>query len=68
MIKNGTSAEPPKAAPNCLQCVNFKVSWDPSFPRTCTVFGIKCKNMPSMEVFLSTGQHCFVFKLKEGLK
>jgi len=68
MTEEKFNNEPPRQAPNCLQCRFFKVSWDPAFPRSCTVFGIKCKNLPSMEVFLSTGKHCFTFKLKEGLK
>ena len=64
----GFQRDPPHKAPNCLQCEYFKVSWEPAYPRACTVFGIKCKNLPSLEVFLSTGKHCFTFKLKEGLK
>ncbi|MDL2228969.1 hypothetical protein LJC14_01835 [Treponema sp. OttesenSCG-928-L16] len=55
-------------APDCLKCVYFKVSWDPSFPRSCTVFGIKSRNLPSIEVFRATGYHCPSFKIKEGLK
>ena len=55
-------------APDCLKCSFFKVSWDPSFPRACTVFGIKCRNMPSAEVYQSTGSHCPSFVLKPGIK
>jgi hypothetical protein len=55
----------PSGYPNCLLCVHFKVTWDPSFPRSCTMFGIKCLNLPSMEVFRSTGQHCPVFQKKD---
>ena len=70
MPKNAVNEQKefPKSAPNCLQCRHFKISWEPAFPRACTVFGIKCRNLPSHEVFLSTGRHCFVFELKEGLK
>ncbi|MCL2831841.1 MAG: hypothetical protein FWD78_01600 [Treponema sp.] len=60
--------ELPLKAPNCFQCRHFKISWDPAFPHSCTVFGVKCKNLPSMEIFLSTGKHCFLFDKKEGLK
>ncbi|MDR2900953.1 MAG: hypothetical protein LBV20_05495 [Treponema sp.] len=55
-------------APDCLKCVHFKVSWDPHFPRSCLVFGIKTRNLPSIEVFHSTGIHCPSFQLKDGMK
>ena len=58
----------PDKAPNCLQCRHFRVTWQPAFPRSCVLFGIKCQNLPSTEVFLSAGKHCFRFELKEGLK
>lgn len=48
--------------PNCLKCVYFKVTWDTALPRSCAVFGFKCLNLPSVEVFRSTGSHCPSFK------
>jgi hypothetical protein len=61
-------AQTPTRAPDCLKCAHFKVTWDPSFPRACLVFGIKTSRMPSMEVYLSTGRHCPSFERKEGLR
>lgn len=58
----------PDRAPDCLKCAHFKVSWDPRFPRSCSVFGIKCAGYPSTEVFRATGKHCPAFSLKAGLK
>lgn len=58
----------PPRAPNCLQCVHFHVTWDPSFPRSCDLFGIKSRQMPSAEVYAATGLHCPSFELKPGLK
>ncbi|AEJ20663.1 hypothetical protein Spica_2562 [Gracilinema caldarium DSM 7334] len=58
---------PGNRAPDCLKCVYFRVSWDPAFPRLCTVFGIKTKHLPSIEVFQATGHHCPSFMLKKGL-
>jgi hypothetical protein len=55
-------------APDCLKCVHFRVTWDPSFPRSCTVFGIKSRRLPSHEVFAATGHQCPAFELKAGLK
>jgi hypothetical protein len=55
----------PDRAPDCFHCKYFKITWEPAYPRSCMVFGIKCQNLPSMEVFLSTGKHCFSFEAKE---
>jgi len=49
---------------NCLKCVHYKVSWDPSFPHSCTVFGIKSRYMPALEVFRTTGNNCPSFREK----
>ncbi|MCA1949454.1 MAG: hypothetical protein LDL24_02705 [Treponema sp.] len=59
---------PGSRVPDCLKCLYFRVSWDPAFPRLCTVFGIKTKHLPSVEVFQATGHHCPSFTLKKGLK
>jgi len=56
------------AAPNCLKCLHFKITWEPAFPRSCLVFGIKSRNLPSLEVFAATGTHCPSFELKPGLR
>ncbi|MDR2019679.1 MAG: hypothetical protein LBQ14_02825 [Treponema sp.] len=58
----------PARAPDCLKCAYFKVTWDPAFPRSCRIFGIKCRDMPSAEVFRAAGRRCPSFTLKEGLK
>ncbi|MDR1908698.1 MAG: hypothetical protein LBQ35_02155 [Spirochaetaceae bacterium] len=52
--------------PRCLNCVHFRPTWDPDFPRSCTVFGIKSRHLPSDEVFLSTGRHCPAFRARPG--
>lgn len=58
----------PEKAPNCLKCVHFRITWEPAFPRACQVFGVKCKALPSLEVYAATGRHCPSFELKEGLR
>jgi hypothetical protein len=63
--ESGLAANIPDHAPDCLRCRHFKITWEPSFPRACLLFGVKCRNLPSMEVFLSTGKHCFAFETKE---
>jgi hypothetical protein len=54
--------------PDCLKCVHFRITWEPALPRGCAVFGIKCRNLPSVEVLRATGYSCPSFQLKEGLK
>jgi len=61
-------AEGPGRAPDCLKCANFRVTWEPTFPRSCTVFGIKSRRLPSLEVLAATGRHCPAFELKAGLR
>ncbi|RKX73773.1 MAG: hypothetical protein DRP87_18280 [Spirochaetes bacterium] len=58
----------PEKAPNCLKCIHFSVSWDPDFPRASCVFQIKCKHLPSLEVFRATGRHCPAYKRSPKVK
>lgn len=58
----------PDRAPNCLQCLHFRVTWDKTYPRACDEFGIKTAFMPSHEVFAATGKHCPAFVRKPGLR
>ncbi|RDG32717.1 hypothetical protein DV872_07340 [Oceanispirochaeta sp. M1] len=48
--------------PDCLKCEHFFVTWDPAFPRGCRVFGIKSRQIPSLEVKKATGRQCPSFK------
>ncbi|TFG83080.1 MAG: hypothetical protein E4H20_06345 [Spirochaetales bacterium] len=56
-----------KTAPNCLTCEYFYVTWDIGFPRGCRIFDIKCRILPSHEVFTATGVHCPSYVRKPGL-
>lgn len=51
----------PERAPNCLKCEHFFVTWEPSHPRACKVFGIKSRRLPSLLVKETTGHHCPAF-------
>ncbi|MDR2481202.1 MAG: hypothetical protein LBD07_02785 [Spirochaetaceae bacterium] len=68
VIGNNDDTVRPKRVPDCLKCDYFKVSWDNSFPRSCSIFEIKSKTMPSADVLSATGLHCPAFKLKKTLK
>jgi len=65
IFDTGSDADIPDKAPDCFRCRHFRVTWEPAFPRSCLLFGIKCRNLPAMEVFLSTGKHCFAFEARE---
>lgn len=52
------------AAPNCHECEYFKISWDNRFPRSCSKFGFKGRQLPSVEVLAATGQQCCFFQAK----
>lgn len=51
--------------PNCSKCRHFYITLDERFPRGCKIFGIKGKNMPSIDVKRHTGHHCPVFRSKD---
>jgi len=62
--KGKNDSDIPLSPPNCLMCRHFKVTWEPAYPRACMLFGVKCTALPSAEIFLSTGKHCFAFEAK----
>ena len=43
---------------NCQKCAYFYVTWDPSFPRGCRLYGFKTATQPSATVFEATGGEC----------
>ncbi|HWR39096.1 MAG TPA: uracil-DNA glycosylase [Patescibacteria group bacterium] len=46
---------------DCFKCRFLQVTWEPNFPYACQAFGFKTKNIPSVEVFRSSGQRCLNF-------
>ena len=50
---------------NCYKCLYYYVTWDPSFPKGCKVYGFKSMNMPHIVVKQSTGSPCCKFTPKE---
>ena len=61
-----TSTDPsePVKAPDCWQCRNFAISWDPRNPYQCKMMGFKSRMIPSFEVFRADGNHCRGFMVK----
>jgi hypothetical protein len=43
---------------NCRKCIHYYVTWDPSNPMGCRLFGFKSKRMPSEVVKASSGEPC----------
>ncbi len=48
--------------PLCLRCEHFKITYEPAYPNSCLVFGIKSREMPSAVVLRNTGQACPAYK------
>ncbi|MCL2059533.1 MAG: uracil-DNA glycosylase [Oscillospiraceae bacterium] len=49
---------------NCQLCVNYYVTWDPSFPRGCRLYGFKTSAWPQTMVHEATGGKCQNFRRK----
>jgi hypothetical protein len=50
------------SSPDCFKCVHFEITWDEHFPRSCSIFGFKGKELPSFTVLKYTGYNCPSFK------
>jgi hypothetical protein len=55
---------PTKSEVDCVKCKHFHVTWDPHFPKGCTVFKFKSKYAPSQTVYEATGKFCEEFEEK----
>ncbi|MCG8451946.1 MAG: hypothetical protein MI717_02035 [Spirochaetales bacterium] len=54
--------------PYCPRCIHYFVTWNPSFPKGCRLFGLKSRRLPSEEVRAANGRDCPSFTEKSGLK
>ena len=59
------ATEKKKKGIDCFKCDHFDTTWDKSFPRGCSVYGFKTKNLPSIDVFNNSGIECQMFISKE---
>ena len=53
---------------DCRKCIHFKITWENNRPYACKAFGFKTKNIPSRDVFLSSGTECLKFTPKQTNK
>ena len=53
---------------NCFECVYFAVTWEPEFPKSCSLYGFKTTSLPSVTVYETTGEICLGFERKETRK
>ncbi len=44
------------------------ITWQPTHPYSCKVFGFKSKSIPSREVFKNSGEACQLFQKKTVVK
>lgn len=49
---------------NCTACKYYYVTWDSKFPKGCQAFRFKTSNLPSIDVFRSSGTDCLKFEDK----
>ena len=63
MSIDGWSGE---VAVNCLKCVHYFITWDPSFPRGCKLFGFKTAAHPNSTVVEATGSQCRNYVIKRA--
>ena len=50
---------------NCFKCAFFTVTWNPTFPRACKLYGFQSASLPSVEVLKASGEECAGFEKKE---
>lgn len=50
---------------DCRRCTHYYVTWDPTNPMGCRLFGFKSKQMPSEVVKKSSGETCKGFEPKK---
>lgn len=64
------SLEREKKKINCMKCEHFYITWDAGFPNGCKAYSFKTKQLPSVDVFTSSGIDCQLYegKLYEGKK
>ncbi|MFO7448341.1 MAG: hypothetical protein R6W90_18420 [Ignavibacteriaceae bacterium] len=53
---------------NCRKCKYFIITWDSKRPYGCIAFGMKTRQMPSIEVYKSSGRECLKFEAKPPAK
>ena len=49
---------------NCYNCIHFVVTWNPTHPRGCKLFGFKSVELPCVTVLKSSGSPCVGFERK----
>lgn len=54
--------------PDCFRCLYFALTWEPTHPKACKLFGIKSSQLPSVVIFNSSGEHCNGFIHKDAMK
>jgi hypothetical protein len=47
--------------PQCRNCKNYFITYDPAKPHGCRALGFKSQRLPSMVVFESSGIACQLF-------
>jgi hypothetical protein len=58
------TARKQRKGPNCLECKNYYITYDPKLPRGCRAYGFKSQGVPSQVVLATSGIPCQFFSLR----
>ena len=50
---------------DCHRCKYYYVTWDKNFPYGCKAMRFKSKQLPSIQVLVSSQRECLLFSKKE---
>ena len=53
---------------DCHKCKHYYVTWDKNFPHGCKAMIFKSKQLPSIDVRVSSLRECLLFIKKETVK
>lgn len=53
---------------DCHKCKHYYVTWDKNFPHGCKAIKFKSKQLPSIQVRVSSQFECLLFSKKEKVK
>ncbi len=64
-LKDKKTETPDEERINCFNCMHFEITGVVSMPYECRAYGFRGKQIPSVVVFSSSGEHCNFFTAKD---
>jgi hypothetical protein len=53
---------------DCRKCRHYYVTWDKNYPHGCKAMKFKSKQLPSIDVRISSHRECLLISKKENVK